>query len=82
MAQALDHGQTQANGMVVAYDKPAQKGGNEKMRLVGTPIHMDEQAFRLRHPPPGLGQHGREILCELGYDAAGIERLVAEKVLA
>ena len=82
MAEALDHGQTQANGMVVAYDKPARKGSNEKMRLVGTPIHMDESAFRLRHPPPGLGQHGHEILAELGYDRAGIDRLVAEKVLS
>ena len=82
MAEALEHGQTQANGMVVAYDKPAQKGSNEKMRLVGTPIHMDDSAFRLRHPPPGLGQHGREVLAELGYDGARIDRLIADKVVS
>ncbi len=81
MAEALEHPQTAANDMVVAYDKPATKGSNEKMRLIGTPIHMDASAFRLRHPPPGLGQHSKEVLSELGYDQAGIDRLVADKVL-
>ncbi|MBI1779177.1 MAG: CoA transferase [Proteobacteria bacterium] len=82
LPEALDHEQTQANGMVVAFDRPSTGGGNEPMRLIGTPLHMDASAFQLRCPPPGLGEHNAAILRELGYDAAGIDRLTAEKVLS
>jgi len=32
-------------------------------------------------PAPGIGEHGREVLGELGLDGAAIARLVAEKAL-
>jgi crotonobetainyl-CoA:carnitine CoA-transferase CaiB-like acyl-CoA transferase len=33
-------------------------------------------------PAPHIGEHGRAILAELGYDGAAIGRLVAEQVVA
>ncbi len=36
---------------------------------------------RVDTPPPGLGEHGAEILAELGYDKTEQERLRADKVI-
>jgi len=82
LAEALASGQTAANGMVVALERPANGGSNEPMRLIGTPIKMDASAFRLRHAPPQLGEHSLAVLRELGYDKARIERLREEKVVS
>lgn len=81
LAEALDHGQTAANGMIVTLDAPAVKGGNEPMRLVGTPITMEESAFRLRHAPPQLGEHTDAVLREIGYGDARIAELRAARVV-
>lgn len=69
LAEALESEQTAVNGMIVAFDGPAP------MRLVGSPIGMAEDAFKLRHRPPKLGEHGSTILSEIGYDKARIEAL-------
>ncbi len=36
-------------------------------RVMGTPIRIDGEHFATRLPPPGKGQHTREILAELGF---------------
>ncbi len=81
LAEALESGQTAANGMVLSLDRPAVRGGNEPMRLVASPLSMDGSAFRLRHAPPALGEHTDQVLEEFGYDPARIARLRADKVL-
>jgi crotonobetainyl-CoA:carnitine CoA-transferase CaiB-like acyl-CoA transferase len=43
-------------------------------RLSGTP-------GKLRRPAPGLGQHTREVLREIGYSDGRIEALVADGVV-
>lgn len=67
LAEALADEQTAANGMVV--------GG------LLAPIHMSGGGFEVRHAPPALGQHSRQILAELGYDGARIEKLAGEGVV-
>jgi formyl-CoA transferase len=73
LGDALAHGQTEANKMVVTLDN---------MRLVGSPITMDDGAFELRHAPPNLGQHGDAILGELGYGTERIAELRKAKVVS
>lgn len=54
------------------------------------PVDLVRPAFRLAGddvaghatPPPRLGEHSREILAELGRDAAAVDRLLAAGVVA
>ena len=80
LADALASEQTAINGMVVAMEANGS-GRNEPLRLVGTPIAMTDEAFALRHAPPSLGEHGAEILGELGYAPDQIAALRAAKVV-
>ena len=43
---------------------------------------MDESAFKLRHAPPSLNEHGAEVLSELGYTPERIAELRQAKVVA
>jgi formyl-CoA transferase len=78
MAEALASEQTAANGTIVSMK--TQDG--KEMPLVGTPLTMGDDGFQLRLPPPRLGEHGAEVLRELGYAAGDIEALRREKVVA
>jgi crotonobetainyl-CoA:carnitine CoA-transferase CaiB-like acyl-CoA transferase len=81
LGEALASEQTAVNNMVVSLD--ANGGGrNEPLKLVASPITMDTSAFRLRHAPPSLGEHGAEILGELGYAPDRIAELRKGKVLS
>jgi formyl-CoA transferase len=85
LAEALASEQTAVNGMVVSLAANGSAKGdrrNEPLRLVGSPIAMEADAFQLRHAPPGLGEHGAEILGELGYAPDRIAALRAAKVLS
>ncbi len=42
----------------------------------GMPYHFDGESPVIRHGPPILGQHSEEILLELGFDPADVERLI------
>ncbi|BCH29497.1 CoA transferase [Mesorhizobium sp. L-8-10] len=76
LAQALEHGQTEANGSVI---DPA---GDGKARLLGSPLTMGEGAFEVRHAPPALGADGRAVLEEAGYAPGEIDALIASGVLS
>lgn len=73
MAEALDHGQTRVNGSIIELDGT--------IPVVGSPLTMDDSAFRVRYSPPGLGADGRAILEEAGYSAPEIERLIESGAL-
>ena len=46
------------------------------------PLMLDGERLGLRRDPPRLGQHGREVLLELGYTEADIAAMVQAGVLA
>jgi formyl-CoA transferase len=75
---ALDDPQTEINGMKL---RMAQDSGDE-LHVVGSPVHLSDDGFVLRMPPPRVGAHGADILAELGYSTAAIAGLRAEGVLA
>src|SRR5690606_2290465 len=51
LPEALAHGQTEANGSVIEV----QTVRGDSCSLLGSPINMDESAFKVRHAPPELG---------------------------
>ncbi len=77
LAEALNDPQTAVNKMVVEVPN----AGNDPIKLVASPISMSGAEIRLTRPPR-LGEHGRDVLRELGYAPAKIEALVKEGVVA
>ncbi|PYM39196.1 MAG: formyl-CoA transferase [Candidatus Rokuibacteriota bacterium] len=63
--------------MAVPVDHPVAG----RTRVLGIPIKLSDTPARIRRPAPTLGQHTDEVLGELGYDAAAIGRLRAERVI-
>ena len=78
LLSALDDPQTGINGMKL---RMPQDSGDE-LRVVGSPVHLSDDGFALRLPPPRLGGDGAGVLAELGYEFGAIAALRAEGVLA
>ena len=51
------------------------------LRLIGFPIAFSETPNTLRHLPPVLGQHTRELLTELGYSSTDLEAMEEKGVV-
>jgi len=73
LATALADPQTTINEMLI-------ESGD--LRVVGSPVHLSDDGFALRLPPPSVGAHGAAILAEHGYDPADIAALQRAGVLA
>jgi crotonobetainyl-CoA:carnitine CoA-transferase CaiB-like acyl-CoA transferase len=56
--------------------------GRGTAKLPKLPVRSSAFDMTLRRPAPGLGEHTREILGELGLDAHEIDVLVARRVIA
>jgi crotonobetainyl-CoA:carnitine CoA-transferase CaiB-like acyl-CoA transferase len=48
---------------------------------VGSPAVLDGNAFRVRRPAPGLGEHTTEVLTEIGYSGSELDALRAGHVI-
>ena len=74
IGEMLADPQVQAREMVVEVDHP--RAGRTK--ALGLPIKFSETPGEITRAAPLLGQHTREILADLGYSPAEIDRLGSE----
>ena len=65
LTEALADEQTAINGMILEAD-----GEVERIRVVGSPVHMDDAPVTIRIPPAGLGQYTDAVLAEIGLGTA------------
>ena len=75
--QVFEDPQVRARELVVEVDHP--RAGRH--RQVRNPVLYDRDGPSIRRPAPLLGQHSAEVLRELGYSEADIERLASEAVI-
>jgi crotonobetainyl-CoA:carnitine CoA-transferase CaiB-like acyl-CoA transferase len=77
LVEALADEQTQVDGMIVEMAHPTAGS----VRVVHVPIHLSATEAGIRRVPPRLGEHGDEVLAELGYGCDRIDALRALGVL-
>ena len=80
IAQAFDDAQVKARGLAVTLPRDAGDGITA-ITGVASPLRLSATPPVLRRAPPALGQHTREVLGELGIDAARFEVLRAAGVV-
>jgi crotonobetainyl-CoA:carnitine CoA-transferase CaiB-like acyl-CoA transferase len=68
--EVADDPQVRARKMIVELDAP----GGRKVKQVGISVKLSETPGSIRSLAPELGQHTDEVLGELGYSQADIER--------
>jgi crotonobetainyl-CoA:carnitine CoA-transferase CaiB-like acyl-CoA transferase len=71
--EAVNDPQTRARSMIVQLDHPALG----KARSIGNPVKFSETPVSYRLPPPLLGEHTSEVLCELGYSDEDVRDMLA-----
>jgi crotonobetainyl-CoA:carnitine CoA-transferase CaiB-like acyl-CoA transferase len=74
IAQAFDDAQVKARGLAVTLPRDAGDG-IASITGVASPLRLSATPPVLRHAPPALGQHTREVLAEMGIDAARFDAL-------
>jgi crotonobetainyl-CoA:carnitine CoA-transferase CaiB-like acyl-CoA transferase len=75
--EAMRDPHLQHRGMFTTVEHPSEG----VIQQLGIPIKMSGTPGSIRRPPPTLGEHTREVLESLGYDAGAIERLRRDGVV-
>jgi len=76
LAQAFTDPQVMHQQMVIESNQP--KG---PVKMMGFPVKLSRTSARLRRPSPQPCEHTREVLKEIGYSEAEIDRLKVEKAV-
>lgn len=77
LGQALIHPQVQARELIAQTEHPVAG----TLKQVGLPVKFQDSPRTTVCPPPLHGQHTREVLHELGYDAEQVSALLAASVV-
>ncbi|KIP52010.1 CaiB/BaiF CoA transferase family protein [Leucobacter komagatae] len=75
--QVLAHPQTAALGMI----RDTVRGDGSELKLLRGPLTLDGEPTGVHRPPPGFGEHGVEVLRELGLAESVVTQLIADAVL-
>ena len=75
--ETLADPQLLARDMIVELEHPLAG----LVRSIGNPVHLSETPVTYRLPPPLLGEHNKELLSALGYDARQVEGLREQGVI-
>ncbi|MEK7216106.1 MAG: CoA transferase, partial [Chloroflexota bacterium] len=75
--EVFEEPQAVANGYFLETPHPAAG----RVRSVAPAVRLSSGATAVPRRAPYLGEHTRDILAELGYDEAAIDRLAASKVV-
>jgi alpha-methylacyl-CoA racemase len=70
--ETFDDPQVQYRGMEL------QPGAAGPLSQCASPLRLSDSVFEVRRPAPGYAQHTRELLAEVGYEAAAVDALAAE----
>jgi crotonobetainyl-CoA:carnitine CoA-transferase CaiB-like acyl-CoA transferase len=77
--QALSLDQLTERGLL--HDVPMPDGRDQRLRVLGSSVHVDGRPVGPSTRPPGLGEHTSEVLAEVGYTADEIAGLREEGAL-
>lgn len=77
--ETLNHPQITERGMIGSFENAT--GIDRDIDLLRTGYKIDGEPAAVDNPPPTLGQHTKDILAELGYDATAIEKLQKDKAI-
>jgi len=77
VGEVLDDPQAFANAYVVEFDHPA----HGRIKLPGYPARFSASEAGTRSAAPGLGEHSREILLDLGYSEDDLVALRKQDVI-
>ena len=72
LQQALDHPQA---GAMKWFENVRPPGRGRASRVPGLPLSFSALSAGITRPPPGLGEHNRELLEELGFSRDEIDTL-------
>jgi crotonobetainyl-CoA:carnitine CoA-transferase CaiB-like acyl-CoA transferase len=71
-----------ATGGLADITLPDGQRAGQTARATLLPFTMDGTRLGVRLQPPRMGEHTRDLLLALGYDAARVDRLCADQVVA
>src|SRR5690606_7894963 len=76
--EATTNEQAQARQMVLPIEHPVEG----RVNTLGFPVKLSRTPQVVRHAPPLLGQHTREVLLECGVGQERFEKLAADRAFS
>ena len=76
-SEIIHNEQVVARGIITEFDQPSVG----KVRQPKPAARFERNEAAIGGPAPRIGEHTREVLTELGYDDAAINRMVEEKAV-